>query len=409
MVPPSVRHRPPTRPINDRQQELVHPKLDRHANPPNRLIRAGLLNIRSVRNKTDNVPEIFNEFNLNVLFLTETWHECADSVAIKRLRGLGLNVIEAARDLPVSENLDSTHFVNHGGIAVISRPGTVVAKVDSKFKPKSFEHLCCRVGSGSASLIIVAIYRPGSQSVRQLFFAELTTLLESMLTYNCGILIVCDLNVHLERPSDVDSQKLELLISSFDLKQFVHDSTHVHGGLLDVVISSGKCEPLDVTAVEVGLSDHKLVHWTLPIAPQNEQYVTTLRRKWRHFELERFIERLEQSPLCAPVDPSSTGSDLALLYQSVITEILDDVAPMSRITVRPRKHRPFYDRECRQARRRARRLERVYRKKKGSTTEADALSSWRDALRASRSLVRRKGRQYWRHAIDSVQSDTKQT
>lgn len=55
-----------------------------------------MLNIRSVKSKLENISDLlFNEFKLNALILTETWHERADSVVIKRLRGFGLHTIEA--------------------------------------------------------------------------------------------------------------------------------------------------------------------------------------------------------------------------------------------------------------------------------------------------------------------------
>lgn len=113
--------------------------------------------------------------------------------------------IEATRALPSGVDLYNAHFINHSGLAVISRPGAIVAKVESKLKSKSLEHLCCPVGSGCASLIITAIYRPGLQGVRDLFFTELSVLFKMLSTLNCGILVTGDFNIHLERPSNMDS------------------------------------------------------------------------------------------------------------------------------------------------------------------------------------------------------------
>ena len=58
--------------------------------------------IRSVNSKTDDVRDIVDTQHLDVIALTETLHEDVDCVPIKRLRGLGLNVIEAARKIPAS-------------------------------------------------------------------------------------------------------------------------------------------------------------------------------------------------------------------------------------------------------------------------------------------------------------------
>lgn len=84
---------------------LVHPRIEHHAKPLVLPLRAGLLKIRSINNKLDNVLDFFDEFLLNVLILTETWHEDMDSVAIRRPWGMGLNIMEAARALPPSSQI----------------------------------------------------------------------------------------------------------------------------------------------------------------------------------------------------------------------------------------------------------------------------------------------------------------
>lgn len=76
---------------------------------------------------------------------------------------MGLNVIEAAREQPHTTGNNVSYGTNHGGLAIISKHGVNLTKIDTKPKLKSFEHLCCQVGGGHAPLIMVNIYRPGSQ------------------------------------------------------------------------------------------------------------------------------------------------------------------------------------------------------------------------------------------------------
>lgn len=144
--------------------------------------------------------------------------------------------------------------------------------------------------------------------------------------------------------------------------------------------------------VESGLSDHKLIHWTIPIPRPHRVYMRISRRRWKHFNHDQFISRLQTSALCLPTDPEKTVFELADCYQSVITNILDELAPVTEMLVRVRPHRPFYDSNCRQSRRAAQHLERAYRKKKGTGDEAQARESWRSSLKASRHLVKLKGR-----------------
>lgn len=73
--------------------------LQRHLNLQVRDIRLGLRNVRSLGNQIESVVAIIEENRLHIMVLTETWHEDADSVAIKRLRGSGLCVMEAAQQV----------------------------------------------------------------------------------------------------------------------------------------------------------------------------------------------------------------------------------------------------------------------------------------------------------------------
>lgn len=116
---------------------------------------------------------------------------------------------------------DNIGFVNHGGLAVVSRHDINIARLEIKIKPKTFEHMCCRVGGGETPFILAAIY----QQVCDLFFKEFSTVLESLATFNCRTIVVGDLNVHLERPTDINSQRLTQLIETFNMQLFVSEPT----------------------------------------------------------------------------------------------------------------------------------------------------------------------------------------
>ena len=51
-------------------------------------------------------------------------------------------MIEAARQIPASTRMDKLGYVNHGGMAVVSRPGLAVAIVTTALKIHTFEDLC---------------------------------------------------------------------------------------------------------------------------------------------------------------------------------------------------------------------------------------------------------------------------
>lgn len=113
---------------------------------------------------------------------------------------------------------------------------------------------------------MVTNYRPGSQRVCVQFFRDQSTLLESLATYNCAILVVGDVNLRLQQPTDPDTQRFGQPIDGSEMRQYVQELTHKRGGLLDVVIASEATAPEDLTVVESGLSDHKLIHWLTSIS-----------------------------------------------------------------------------------------------------------------------------------------------
>jgi len=77
--------------------------------------------------------------------------------------------------------------------------------------------------------------------------------------YNEPIFIVGDLNVRLDRLDDRDSQKLTGLFDSYGFLNCVTESTHIAGGLIDVVASRRDLPLPLVTLYDPGLSDHRLL------------------------------------------------------------------------------------------------------------------------------------------------------
>jgi len=112
------------------------------------------------------------------------------------------------------------------------------------------------------------------------------------------------------------------------------------------------------------------------------------------------------SSLCAD-DLSGANHDVDEMvsqYSHVISTILlDGLIPVTTTTYRVRQSDPWYDDECRTAKRIARKLERRYKRKKVSshdrstTTSANASRElWLDALKTSHRLVEQKRRRFWR-------------
>ena len=76
----------------------------------------GCLNVRSLLNKFDDIIELCRDHHIDLLCLTETWHD-ADSAVLGRLRCNGYNVVDRPR--PRATGVDDLS-VNHGDVLVMA-------------------------------------------------------------------------------------------------------------------------------------------------------------------------------------------------------------------------------------------------------------------------------------------------
>jgi hypothetical protein len=81
----------------------------------------GCLNVRSLLNQFDDNIELFRDRHIDLICLTESWHD-ADSAVFGRLRCAEFNVVHRPR--PYTAGTDDIS-VNHGGIVVVSAANVV--------------------------------------------------------------------------------------------------------------------------------------------------------------------------------------------------------------------------------------------------------------------------------------------
>ncbi len=75
-------------------------------------------------------------------------------------------------------------------------------------------------------------------------------------------LLVGDFNVHVCCPSNTLSKEFLTLIESFNLVQWINDATHIHGHILDLVLTHGFAISVPVLS-DTLLSDHKPILFSL--------------------------------------------------------------------------------------------------------------------------------------------------
>lgn len=369
--------------------------------PQSRLpgLHVGSLNIRSVNKKSASISDIIETSSLDILALQETWHEHSDSLSLRRAVPPGYCVDETARDAKITDRLQARYSLG-GGVAIIYRSEFKAKKLTTLPQCKTFELVCCRLHSTRAGdVIVLSVYRPGSKPLSSIFFSEFISLLESLATFRCPILLLGDLNIRLDRTSDARVCEFNDILSSFDMCQCVQQATHTAGGLLDVVIVRQTELVKDVEVSVTGVSDHSLVTCRLPLRECSVESIEVEGRKWNKFSIDAFRADLLNSVLCKNVEwtKSMSVDELFNIYNVELTDLLDRHAP--RYTRRRKKRilTPWFDDECRQMKRRVRVLERKYRK---SHDVADRLA-WVKKLQEQGHFYQEKERCYWSRRINS--------
>ena len=109
---------------------------------------------------------------------------------------------------------------------------------------------------------------------------------------------------------------------------------------------------------------------------------------------DAFASDLEASELCADLDAlaDTSADDMAQLYRDVLTALRDNHCPAVKVRRRPKKATPWFDADCRSARRHTRAAERRFQ---WSRSSADKLE-WDRKMKSMRSLYNDKHDGYWR-------------
>lgn len=368
------------------------PRLSRHFHQPNVCLTFGLLNIRSLLHKVDEILKLQHDKSIDILLITETWHD-EDSVCLRRLRQSGFTVVDKPRERIRTDTMS----VNHGGVAIVSS-GVRISRLDIGIDASTFEFITANVCTGSFSATLLLVYRTGP--VTSLFFLELSSALELLAISSGHILIAGDFNIHIERPNEPSSRQLLELFDSYGFDCCVHSPTHALGGTLDIVFCRTAFGSLDVHIEDPGLSDHYLLCWSLPIRKPTPIYVSVSYRPWKQLNITDLKASIYDSPLCKSTAWAELDvNELANLFDSTLMDIVNRLVPLRNKSIPKRTSDPWFDQECREAKRAVRRAENCFRKSRYSLVARDCLIEWKIAVRNYRQLLKEKKETFWKGKV----------
>ena len=195
-------------------------------------------NLRPVRGKMASLNDLSFSIKIDILAITETWlrpHDTAACIA----------------------DISPSGYTFHHRPCPVGRGGGVGFLLSDNFKVNSylipdystFESICVDISDS----YFVCLYRPPGQPAN--FFEEFQDLLENLATLHSEFYIFGDFNLQLDKGTAV-TITFDDILTSFDLKQHVTFTRHIHGHWLDLVITRSTCDNIQMLTVSDGLSDH---------------------------------------------------------------------------------------------------------------------------------------------------------
>ena len=329
------------------------------------------INPRSVKNKTIAICDFILSNDFDVVAITETWlSNSVDKVCKSELLPNGYKMKQVPRP----------GKMRGGGVAIIYKSNIdfklISSSNDATFS--TFEHIDCNLVTDKTAICLSVVYRPppskkNGLSTNAFLEQEWPLFLSNYATIDKPVVIVGNLNFHLDKPSDRDSLKFITCLETFGLKQHVKDPTHVAGHTLDVIITRdtdnivSNIEVKDPALSDSNgkiLRDHYAVIFDTKFEKPKPIQKTVSFRKFKSINIEKFKEDLKSLDI---LNAETVVSDLDEYVDSLntsLTSLVEKHAPLQTKTITLRPSNPWYNDELHQEKHTKRKLERKWKKSK---------------------------------------------
>uniref|UniRef100_A0A3B3HFB5 Reverse transcriptase domain-containing protein n=1 Tax=Oryzias latipes TaxID=8090 RepID=A0A3B3HFB5_ORYLA len=311
-------------------------------------LKLAALNVRSLCNKSFLINNLISSFNLDFMFLTETWLD----------KNTGNIVLVESTPPNYKHESEIRENKKGGGVSALFRDNIATRRLSFGVF-SSFEYVSFKIElKQTPPLLCIVMYKPPQHS--QSFIDDFTEMLSVVCTDFDGLVITGDFNVHVDNVNDRNAKELNAVLKTFGLIQHVSCPTHSRGHTLDLLITRG-VTIYNVSVVDVALSDHFCVFFDLSVAPKPPPGPAVVQR--------RQINESTRAQFVEMINPENvSGANVDEMLNSVtssILNVLDAIAPMK---VQLRKHRqkaPWRNDDLvRAQKQQCRRAERKWRKSK---------------------------------------------
>ena len=294
-------------------------------------------NARSLRKNVDYITQYIIEHDIDLLTITETWLTDIDQYII--------NDITFNSAIYTCYRCDRITSTFGGGVAIFLKNNMTVYS-NKHIILTNCQALFLKIKINHLSIFdILLVYRPPSTPT-QLFTSELTHIL-TQIPLN-KLIILGDFNYHYDENKypHIFKQTIETL----SLKQHITFTTHIHGHIIDIVLTSINSQIYisEITRGEL-ITDHYMIKFNINIK-KNVPIVKLIKyRSINKINIKDFIDNILSS---------LEGNILSsLLLNDCLTSTLNKFAPIKRLNITYHAHSPWYNNELEAMKRKLRRFE----------------------------------------------------
>ena len=250
-----------------------------------------LVNSCSIRNKEPLSGDTIVSNNLDILALPETHIQiyCTDSL-LKSVTPFGFQLTHRPRT------------TGRSVIVGILTGKELPTKIVDALTFSTFENIVISVATLSKSFVIAYVYRtPGLCSLAFLMTSCFCGFLSSLISS----FTICDFNVHVDTDC-IDQQKFLNLVDSSNLVQSVNKPTHLHGHILDLILSPSDSNFVGNVKVGDLVLDHTLVKCHLNFAcPALPKIGSIYYRRCNKLDMLKFCDDLADISFILSPDTSA--------------------------------------------------------------------------------------------------------
>ena len=311
----------------------------------------GVVNTRSIRNKSSEFLHYCIMEDLDFCAVTETWLTNEDALIINDLQSTTHSCFSIERK-----------GGRGGGLGLLVK-NNIKVKLGSADQYSSFESGLFNLTIGDFNLTLIVTYRPPYTPQHPVpvavFLDEFSDFLSSVMLQNNRCLFVGDFNIHVNDMMDHDAASFNDLLNSFALCQVVTQSTHKSGNILDLLIHRENSD-FDIQDIhsDFCISDHTFVMAnisTLCPVPIHKQIQT---RKLRSVDYDNFEDDILTA--AEEIIKNDNLEDLIDNYDNKLANILEKHAPVVTKTVMVRGEVPWFNVKAKELKAKMRRAERIW-------------------------------------------------